>query len=70
MEPENNNTGPADKYMNEKECAAAIGVCTKTLRRFRNLGMPHIKIGYGCYRYRWEDVNPWMVEHYGVGYKA
>lgn len=49
------------KLLTQKEAAAALGVCTNTLRRWKDC--PRVYISPGRFRYSLEDVLAWLNTH-------
>jgi hypothetical protein len=49
-------------FISEDELAAALGICTRTIRRWRALrtGPPHIEVGREI-RYGTEAVREWLA---------
>lgn len=46
------------KLLTQKEAAAALGVCTNTLRRWKDC--PRVYISPGRFRYSLADVEAWI----------
>lgn len=46
------------KYLNQKQVARSLGVCTATVRRWK--GCPRVAISKGRYRYNLAAVRAWL----------
>lgn len=47
--------------IDENEAAALLGIEARTLRRWRiKRGIPHVRLGYNCMRYRRADLEQWL----------
>ncbi|WP_394805018.1 helix-turn-helix domain-containing protein [Tritonibacter scottomollicae] len=48
--------------LNSKEAAEALGVCEKTLRECRLLGLRYVQVTRGAIRYRRDDLESYIEE--------
>ena len=56
---------PADRLLIPAEIAEVTGFSIETLAQWRSQkrGIPHVKIGRNCVRYRQIDLDQWVGEH-------
>lgn len=49
-----------NKLITTKEMKEIYGVCTQTLMRWRQAGLPHVKLNERNFRYDLQEVKEWF----------